>query len=156
WRVTRVIGGHHREDYARVSVPEARPSATPISNEELVLPVSYVFKSKTPRYKSYSVMVEERARLKPRAIWSQTCIFCHNTVPYESTVLGALAGSNAPAYQGEVVDALLPDAKRASFVVKDEDALARDLAAEEARIGASRDKHATPRSAITATRNHFR
>ena len=40
YRLTRVIGGHHREDYAGVLVPAARADAAPVMQppEELVLP----------------------------------------------------------------------------------------------------------------------
>ena len=75
------------------------------------------------RYKGYSVMSPERPGLRPGAVWSKTCIFCHNTVPYLSTILGALAGPGTPPYQGEVVDPLLPDRAPQDLVITDEAAL---------------------------------
>jgi predicted CXXCH cytochrome family protein len=155
WRVTRVIGGHHREDYAGVSVAAVREGAPALGDEteEHVLPVSFVFGSPgSLRYKGYSVMVKERDGLKAGAVWNQTCLFCHNTVPYLSTVLGALGGGSG--YQGEVVDPLLPASKRASYVVTDPHALERDLAAEMRRLGASGPP--TLKSAVAATRARFR
>ena len=91
WQVTRVIGGHHREDYAGVPVESARAGTKVLGSEELVLPVSYVFAIGALRYKGYSVMVKERDGLRPGPVWRETCIFCHNTVPYLDTVLGAIA-----------------------------------------------------------------
>src|SRR4051794_1486730 len=47
YRLTRIIGGHHREDYAGIAVASARADAAPVTDppEELVLPVSWVFAS---------------------------------------------------------------------------------------------------------------
>jgi predicted CXXCH cytochrome family protein len=162
YRLTRVIGGNHREDYAGVLVASARADAPPIMQppEELVLPVSWVFapgqKSKGAlRYKGYSVMVKERPGLHAGPVWNQTCIFCHNTEPFLSTVLGALAGPSAKAYQGEVVDPLLPRERRAEWIVTDPSALSSALETELARIGVKRS-HPTPVQAIAATRGAFR
>lgn len=156
YRVTRVIGGHYREDYAGVLVPAARPDAAPLGKppEEMVLPVSWVFGTRSLRYKGYSVMVKERAGLRAGPVWSETCIFCHNTPPYLSTVLGALAGSGTKPYQGQVVDPLLPRERRAEWRVTDERALASALERELSRIGAK--ARADLPSAIAATRSSFR
>jgi predicted CXXCH cytochrome family protein len=155
YRVTRVIGGHHREDYAGVPVAAVREGAPALgdSTEEHVLPVSFMLDSRALRYKGYSVMVKERDGLKAGAVWNQTCIFCHNTVPYLSTVLGALAGSGG--YQGEVVDPLLPPELRASYVVKDRGAMSRTLEAEMHRLGAGNAKP-TLKDAVSLTRSRFR
>src|SRR5262249_41362462 len=59
-----------------------------------------------------------------------TCIFCHNTAPYFSSLLGELYGRRAPSYQGEVVDRLLPSGMRSSIAVRDAPALTRALADE--------------------------
>jgi predicted CXXCH cytochrome family protein len=146
YRVTRVIGGHYREDYAGIAEGGA---------EEVVLPVSFVFATQSFRYKGYSVMVKERAGLRAGPVWNQTCIFCHNTPTYFSTVLGALAGPTAKAYQGEVVDPLLPREKRASFEVTNADGLSTALEAELARMGVKR-RHPTAADGVTATRHAFR
>ena len=123
FRITKVIGGHHREDFAGI---ELRPTdLLPLSpsQDERVMPISFIRSSHQFRYKGYSVMSPERPGLRPGATWNRTCIFCHNTVPYLSTVLGALAGPQTPPYQGEVVDALLPAERRVNFVVTDEPGL---------------------------------
>lgn len=140
WKVTRVIGGHHREDYV----------GTTGSGEERVLPVTYVFATKSLRYKGYSVMVKERPGLKAGSVWSETCIFCHNTPPHLSTVLGAIAG-RIGGYQGEVVDPLLPASKRATYRVTDQSAYRAAVDAELTRIGANGAS-----DAISATRTHFK
>ena len=164
YRLTRVIGGHHREDYAGVLVAAARADAAPVTSppEELVLPVSWVFapsgsgaSSGALRYKGYSVMVKERPGLHAGPVWNQTCIFCHNTPSYLSTVLGALAGPAAKPYQGEVVDPLLPRERRAEWIVTDAPALSSALETELARMGVKRS-HPTPLQAVAATRSAFR
>lgn len=170
YRLTRVIGGHHREDYAGVLVAAPRPELVPAPGaEELVLPVSWVF---TPspggggggggkeakgslRYKGYSVMVKGRSGLHAGPVWNETCIFCHNTPPYLSTVLGALAGPGAKPYQGEVVDPLLPRERRAEWIVTDARELSSALEKELARIGVKRSRP-TPVQAVAATRSSFR
>lgn len=148
YRVTRVIGGHHREDYAGVLVGGDE-------KEERVLPVTYVFATRSLRYKGYSVMVKERPGLRIGPVWSETCIFCHNTAPYLSSVLGTIAGPTAGAYQGEVVDPLLPADLRATYAVTDPKALDAALAAEVGRLGAKK-AHPTPREAVSTTRTRFR
>jgi predicted CXXCH cytochrome family protein len=115
YRVTRVIGGRYREDFAGVEVGGRDDVADP--DRELLLPVSYVFETKSFRLKGYSVLVTERPGLHAGGVWDQTCVFCHNTVPYFDDVWGALYGEGAPGYQGEVVDRLLPAARRFRFEV---------------------------------------
>lgn len=150
YRVTRVIGGHYREDYAGVAVGGAP--------EEMVLPVSYVFATKALRYKGYSVMIKERDGLHAGPVWGETCIFCHNTPPYFSTVLGALAGPSAKAYQGQVLDPLLPRERRAEWKVKDASALASAIDREVQRLGhrSRGDGSRTLTQGVNATRASFR
>ena len=124
YRVTKVIGGHHREDFAGVEVGKLDTLT------EFILPVSYIIRTSKFRYKGYSVMDPERPGLKPGAVWNQTCIFCHNTVPYLSTILGALSGSRIRNYQGEVVDANLPMDRRWRLMVTDTAEFRKALAAE--------------------------
>ena len=135
YRVTRVIGGHHREDYA--GVPVAREGDAAAAGDELVLPVSYLLWSKKYRYKGYSVMSRERPGVAAGPVWNRTCIFCHNTQPYLSTLLGTLidpALRRRAAYQGEVVDPLLPEQDRWRVVVDDPAAVERDLRDDVARL----------------------
>jgi len=116
YRVTRVIGGHHREDYA--GVPVGKENAT----DEVVLPISYLLWSKKFRYKGYSVMSRERPGVAAGPVWNRTCIFCHNTAPYLDVMLGGLVDRHA-AFQGELVDPLLPRSLRAKVVIDDHGAL---------------------------------
>ncbi len=127
YRVTRVIGGRTREDFAGVEVGG--------HGEEVVLPVSYVLGTGTLRYKGYSVMVHERTTVRAGPIWSRSCIFCHNTVPEMDRLVGAIAGASAPAYQGEQVDRWLPADRRAHVRVTDEGAFATAVSAEIAQLG---------------------
>jgi predicted CXXCH cytochrome family protein len=140
FRITKVIGGHYREDFAGV---ELRPTdLAPLGNpqDERVMPISFMLSSHKFRYKGYSVMSPERPGLRPGAVWNRTCIFCHNTVPYLSTILGALAGPGTPPYQGEVVDPLLPAERRLGFAVTDEAGLRSAVVQELAFL----QKHPTP------------
>jgi predicted CXXCH cytochrome family protein len=153
FRITRVIGGHHREDFAGVEV--AAPSGAPVgdSANERILPVSFMLDTRTWRYKGYSVMSPERPGLRAGGVWNRTCIFCHNTVPYLSALLGELAGPGTLPYQGEVVDRLLPPERRWSFLVTDEKGLASAVASELKRLGSGGD--ATLRHLVDATRSRF-
>jgi hypothetical protein len=54
FRVTKVIGGRYREDFV----------GTDAHGEEHVLPATYVFATRSWRYKGYSVMVPERRGLE--------------------------------------------------------------------------------------------
>jgi len=127
YRLTRVIGGRTREDFAGVDDSGSR--------EELVLPVSYVFATRSLRYKGYSVMVHERDNLRAGPVWNRACIFCHNTVPEMDRFLGAIAGPAAKPYQAEQVDRWLPDTRRARTGVANEPAFFRALHDEEVRLG---------------------
>jgi predicted CXXCH cytochrome family protein len=168
YRISRVIGGRYREDYAGIEVPSVDPAAAPPIDRlaplqgapELILPVSFLLPSQTYRLKGYSVMVGERPGLRAGGVWSESCIFCHNTIPYFDATWGALYGRGAPAYQGEVVDRLLPASTRWSFHVRNEAALTDAVAAEVRFVGGTaggggplaRDILST---AIPALRRHF-
>jgi predicted CXXCH cytochrome family protein len=137
YKVTRVIGGRVREDFAGV---ELGADGRPIPGPELLLPLSYVFETKSFRLKGYSVLVGERPGLRAGGIWSETCIFCHNTTPYFDSLWGALAGKGAPSYQGEVVDRLLPPDRqwRVAVAGGTDAALVDAVTAELAVVGGAR------------------
>jgi predicted CXXCH cytochrome family protein len=143
YRITRVIGGRYREDFAGVEVGggDAR---------ELLLPVSYVFETRSFRLKGYSVLVGERPGLRAGGVWTETCVFCHNTVPYFDTLWGELAGPGAPTYQGTVVDRLLPRERRWRYEVgADGDALLREaVAGEVAFVGGAPRRDTDDRRAV--------
>ncbi len=147
YRVTRVIGGRYREDFAGVEVD---PGGAPRSGPELLLPISYVFETRSFRLKGYSVLVGERPGLRAGGVWSQTCIFCHNTVPYFDDIWGALHGPGAPSYQGEVVDRLLPENRRLNLSVAagQGDALVAAVGAELRAVGSLAPLPAEPQGAL--------
>jgi predicted CXXCH cytochrome family protein len=151
YRVTRVIGGRTREDFAGVDERAG--------GEEVVLPVSYVFATHALRYKGYSVMVHERDGLRAGPVWSRTCIFCHNTVPEMDRLLGAIGGPRSHGYQGEQVDAWLSPDRRARVEVTDTAAFAYDVASELERLGGVQPREQDPsrlaREAIDVVRNAF-
>ena len=174
YRVTRVIGGRYREDFAGVEVA-AESRAAPVveshmsghaAGAELLLPLSYVFETSSFRLKGYSVMVGERPGLRAGGVWNQTCVFCHNTTPYFDSTWGELHGPGAPVYQGEVVDRLLPPERRWTFEITDEPAFASALSTE-ARFVAHGDADVTDASSseparraalargVRALRTHF-
>src|SRR4029079_17429730 len=149
YRVTRVIGGRYREDFAGVEVAEERAEAPAVGSKELLLPVSYVFETASFRLKGYSVLVGERPGLRAGGVWNQTCIFCHNTVPYFDAVWGALYGPGAPGYQGTVVDKILPSDRRWQFEVGEPAALRAASAAEVTAVGGTPPPEgAPPRAAL--------
>jgi predicted CXXCH cytochrome family protein len=152
YRVTRVIGGRTREDFAGVDVRGG--------GDEVVLPISYLLASGTLRYKGYSVMVHERGTLRAGPIWRRTCVFCHNTVPEIDRLFGAVAGLTAPAYQAEQVDRWLPSSRRAHVHVTAEGAFSIAAGQEMARLGGSAvgpgdDARSTARRAIDVVRADF-
>lgn len=157
YRVTRVIGGRYREDFAGVLVPDGEPGGPPRSLER-ILPVSYLLFKKEWRYKGYSVMSPERTLLKSGPVWQRTCIFCHNTAPQVTTLWDDLYGPGAPVYQGSVSTELGPE-RRAHFGIKDERRLADTIDAELERLGAgasdSTDLKPKLRAVMEATRQRF-
>jgi predicted CXXCH cytochrome family protein len=151
YRVTRVIGHRYREDFAGVEVTSTSDTVVRGSGPEWVLPVTYFFQTQSYRPKGYSVLLHERPGLRSGAVWNQTCIFCHNTVPWFDTMWGALAGPSAPAYQGVVVDRLLPSWRRLTYRVSLDQALHAAVAAEEVFVGAT--EASTPGSNVAAARD---
>jgi len=134
YRVTKVIGGRYREDYVGVDVTGAADPATG-GGVEKILPVSFVYSTRSWRYKGYSVMVPERPGIRVQAVWSQTCIPCHNTLPQLAMLYDDLIGPGAPSYQGHITDDLLPASRAWRFTPLDEAGLVRAVSGEVARIG---------------------
>jgi predicted CXXCH cytochrome family protein len=152
YRVTRVIGGRTREDFAGVEEQGGR--------EEVVLPVSFVFATRSLRYKGYSVMVHERDGLRAGPAWSRACIFCHNTVPELDRLLGSLAGPGYHPYQGAQVDGWLPDSRREAPKVVDAPGFARAVGDEVLRLGgtalaAGADARSAARRGVDVVRAGF-
>ena len=91
FRITKVVGGRYREDF--VGLDE--------HGEEHVLPATYVFATRSWRYKGYSVMVKERPIMATKGRWSRECLPCHNTLPL-ATMLYDDLDPKVPAYQGKL------------------------------------------------------
>ena len=138
WRVTKVIGGRTREDFAGVWVRSTEAGAATARFED-VLPASFILGTREWRYKGYSVMTPERPHVTAGPVWSQTCILCHNTAPHVVSLYDDLVGDGAPKYQGSLSSNLLPDDRRWQYRVDDERALRRSLRAELARLGGELD-----------------
>ncbi len=137
YRITRVIGGRHREDYAAVRVPSVEEAQRPMG-EERVMPVSYVYETAAWRYKGYSVLVKERSGLRVGGVWRQACVFCHNTVPYASYLYDELLGDRAGGYQGSMTTYLMPEERRFGVSVSKPDELAAAIHSELELLGAPR------------------
>ncbi len=158
FRVQKVIGGHHREDFTGIEVADLASNVALRGARERVLPATFQLVDSTWRYKGYSVMTPERPALKAGAVWRESCIFCHNTEPLLSTLLGALAGPGTPPYQGEQVDPLLPPDRRVTLQVTDPVGLRDAVAAEMHTLGAGVvdvKLAALLPLAVAATRNRF-
>jgi predicted CXXCH cytochrome family protein len=159
YRVTKVIGGRYREDYVGVDVTGAADPATGWSVER-ILPVSFVYSTRSWRYKGYSVMVPERPGIRVQAVWSQACIPCHNTLPQLATLYDDLIGPGAASYQGRITDNLLPASRTWRIVPLDEPGLAHAVAGEVAWIGGAAADAGEPLRkaldrAIVETRTHL-
>lgn len=155
-RVTKVIGGRTREDYVGVLVNGPGPKAFSIG-KEMILPISYELARGEWRYKGYSVMVPERPAMRPGPVWSETCIFCHNTPPGLPRLYGELLGPTARTYQGSTLGSHLPSERRLAFTVRDPRGLARMVREEASRLGSppSGDLPSVLEGAIERTRRGF-
>ncbi|HEY6722569.1 MAG TPA: cytochrome c3 family protein [Polyangiaceae bacterium] len=157
YRITKVIGGRYREDYAGVQVAAARPDASPASDER-ILPVSYLLFEKSWRYKGYSVMSPERGALRRGLKWRTSCVFCHNTTPWLANYYDELYGVGAPSYQG-AASLKLPSDRRLAYAVTDPDAFERALTDELERMDAEApegdDLPSLLEAASEATHEHF-
>ncbi|HEY4157005.1 MAG TPA: cytochrome c3 family protein, partial [Polyangiaceae bacterium] len=158
-RVSKVIGGHYREDFVGAQVDPSAPFGL-ATGAEHILPVSYLIFNGDWRYKGYSVMVQERPRIEPGVVWQQGCIFCHNTVPTFSLLFDDLYGPGSPAYQGSA-SVELPDDRRFRYQISDSGRLSDAVSAELAVLGSEhavsdRNTQAQLRAAISATERSFR
>lgn len=136
--VTKVVGGRYREDFVGVGAD---------GEAEHVLPATYVFASKTWRYKGYSVMVKERPELSTRAVWKQECIACHNTMPLAWNLYDDLYGPTLPGYQAKLSDRTLPRALAWQARIRDGARLASALESEIRLLGVE-PRPAEPRALL--------
>jgi hypothetical protein len=123
------LSGHARD---RQSLPRGfrgrrgrldRGSRPARHEPELILPITYYFQTQGYRPKGYSVMTHERPGLHAGGVWNQTCIFCHNTVPWFDTLAGRAGRAFAARLPGRASStvccrlsgASLPGDERRSF-----------------------------------------
>jgi len=99
------------------------------------MPATYVFATKSWRYKGYSVMVKERPRMSFRGVWSRECIPCHNTLPYVTMLYDELYGPGLPGYQGKLSDRVLPPSRTWPAHTIDDYGLEQALAQEIEFVG---------------------
>ena len=128
--VTKVVGGRYREDFVGVE-----PKSAGGDGIEHVLPATYVFSTKSWRYKGYSVMVTERPWMSWQGVWSQECIGCHNTLPLATLLYDDLFGPKLPPYQGKMQDRVLPRSRTWPAKALDERGLEGVLADEIRFLG---------------------
>jgi predicted CXXCH cytochrome family protein len=148
FRVTKVVGGRYREDF--VGLDE--------HGEEHVLPATYVFSTRSWRYKGYSVMVKERPAMATRGQWSRECLPCHNTLPL-ATMLYDDIDPRVPSYQGKLSDRVLPRSRVWAARSLDDAGLGRALGDEIAFLGGGPPEDGTLHdrlsAAATANQQHL-
>lgn len=163
YRITRVIGGRTREDFAGVDVTDHPARRIGADEEEFILPVSWVIPEDGSegwwRYKGYSVLVTERPGLHVSAAWNRTCVFCHNTMPMLSRGMGGLLPTRVP-YQAPDLDGRLPEELRWRWDVIDPEGLDQALREEIDLLGGPPPPQGPIEAILTAavetTRTHLR
>ena len=130
FKITKVVGGRYREDFVGVEMSGG-------DGREHVLPATFVFSSRSWRYKGYSVMVKERPAMSWRGVWSQECIGCHNTLPQSSMLFDELYGPRLPPYQGKLSDRVMPPSRAWTATIRDAGGLAGALSDEIRFLGGS-------------------
>lgn len=161
YRVTKVVGGRYREDFVGVDVTGAANPLTcaigidmtgtaPGCGVERVLPATYVFSTKSWRYKGYSVMVKERPGMSTNAVWANDCIPCHNTLPLATMLYDELYGPGLPSYQGKLSDRVLPQSLLWRVSSRSDPELVAALKKEIAFLGGDPPANDSLRAALPA------
>jgi predicted CXXCH cytochrome family protein len=148
FKITKVVGGRYREDF--IGVEQGGDGL------EHVLPATYVFATKSWRYKGYSVMVKERPRMSARGVWSRECIPCHNTLPYVTMLYDELYGPGLPGYQGKLSDRVLPPSRTWPAHTVDEVGLAREVSEEIKLVGGAQPDQPGLRAVLPAAADAMR
>ncbi len=149
FKITKVVGGRYREDFIGIEQKGG-------DGLEHVLPATYVFASKSWRYKGYSVMVKERPRMSFRGVWSRECIPCHNTLPYVTMLYDELYGPGLPGYQGKLSDRVLPPSRTWPTHTLNEAGLAEELDREIEFVGGERPDDRSLRGLLPAAASAMR
>jgi predicted CXXCH cytochrome family protein len=142
FRVTKVVGGRYREDFVGLDA----------HGEEHVLPATYVFATRSWRYKGYSVMVKERPLIATKGRWSRECLPCHNTLPL-ATMLYDDIDPRVPSYQGKLSDRVLPRSRMWTARSIDEPGLVRALGDDIAFLGDAPPRGGTLHDQLAAAAN---
>lgn len=142
FQITKVVGGRYREDFVGVEIGG--------DGLEHVLPATFVFSSRSWRYKGYSVMVKERPVLSWRGLWSQECIGCHNTLPQATMLFDELYGEKLPPYQGKMSDRVLPPSRVWAAHLRDPGGMSRALDDEIRYLGGDPPASADPQVVLPA------
>lgn len=159
YRVTKVIGGHYREDFVgqEVDGTDANSRAVDAPGGERVMPVSWLLFAPAWRYKGYSVMVREREHVASGMPWRETCLFCHNTVPRLTSLYDDLL-PGSEKYQGSVSERYLPSSRLWRYEAADRDGLSRAVSDEISLLGGARARgnlEAVLEAAARETREKF-
>lgn len=141
FRLTKVIGGRYREDFVGVSERDG---------VERVLPATYVFATRSWRYKGYSVMVKARPAMSTRAVWARDCIACHNTLPLATLLYDELYGPSLPGYQGKLGDRVMPKSRAWTARATNDGRLARALVEEIEFLGGTAPANAGVKDLLRA------
>jgi predicted CXXCH cytochrome family protein len=159
FRITKVIGGHYREDFVGQEVQSTAADSAVVHDRhgERIMPVSWLLFTPAWRYKGYSVMVPERDGFKPGMPWRQTCILCHNTAPRLTSLYDDLSPT-AAKYQGSVSERFLPSSRTWHYEATDPSKLASAVADEVEFLGGERPEGnltAVLNAAMRDTRRYF-
>lgn len=149
FRITKVVGGRYREDFVGVETSGG-------DGLEHVLPATWVFATKSWRYKGYSVMVKERPRMSWRGVWSRECVPCHNTLPQITMLYDELYGPGLPGYQGKLSDRVMPPHRTWPAKTLDEVGLTAELTEEIKFFGGAPPETPALRAALPAAANAMR
>jgi len=159
YRITKVIGGHYREDFVGEEVTSTDADAKVVAEPggERVMPLSWLLFAPAWRYKGYSVMVREREHVASGMAWRETCLFCHNTVPRLTSLYDDLF-PGSEKYQGSVSERYLPASRLWRYEAVDRDALSHAVSDELALLGDARtggSLEAVLDEAVKETRRRF-
>jgi len=109
YRVTRTVGSRFTQMYVGVLVEGPEPPGDPAYRTEGKLPFGYwlrlerwlpevYFDSDTPpEYRPDGTFALPVTGTHTRATWTENCIYCHNTYPYEERLLAGRGATGFPA-----------------------------------------------------------
>ncbi len=141
WRVTRTVGSRFTQMYIGRQLEGPEPLDDPIWKREGKLPFGwwigrdrwypevYFDSDMPPEYATDGSLALPPLEAHARAAWTENCIFCHNTYPYEERLL---AGRGAPGFPDE--DLVLGSARGEPGLVP-EDLVTLGISCESCHFG---------------------